>query len=98
MCTDRELKRLIASYVNYSESIANLEKIKRELASEILQEMETRKTDTFEGKKIITERLNENATKAGKQALKELYPDTIDNYLNVSCSQFVNTKACKAIQ
>ena len=89
---------MIASYVNYSNHVAELEKIKREIAADIMQEMETRKTDIFEGKKIVTERLTENTTKAGKEKLKKLYPDTIDKYLSVSYSKYVNTANCKKIQ
>lgn len=95
MCTDRELKTLIDSYVSYHESIAKLDAIKKEIASEIIAEMETRKTDSFNGQKIITERLTENATKEGKAKLKELFSSDIDEYISVSYSKFINTKGAK---
>lgn len=97
MCTDRTLKQHITKYVELAAKISELEKLKKIEGDYILAEMETRKTDTFQELKIITERLTESATKKGKEELKKLYPEKIENYINVSYSKYVNTANAKKL-
>lgn len=95
--TNSELKKRIESYNAYSAKAKELEAIKKELQKEILEELDNRGTDTFEGYCLITERLTENATKEGKQALKEMFAETIDKYINVSLSRFINGRNAKKV-
>lgn len=95
MCTDATLKKHIREYATLKNQISELEKLAKAESEFILTEMETRNTKEFDGKTIVTERLNENATKEGKQVLKDLFPDTIDNLLNITLSVFINTAAAK---
>lgn len=97
MCTDKELRQKIITYNNYSIQVSELEKIKKAIQAEIIAECDARGTDNFEGYKLITERLTETATKEGKQALKTLYPETIDKYISVSYSRFINGRNAKKI-
>lgn len=95
MCTDATLKKHIREYATLKNQISELEKLARAESEFILTEMETRNTKEFDGKKIVSERLNESATKEGKQVLKDLFPDAIDNLLNITLSVFINTAAAK---
>lgn len=105
MCTNIELKTKIEMYIDVSNELSKLEKLKKELSSFIVSEMDERNEmvadpdnlDTFGGKKIITSRLTENATAAGKQFLKDNAGNDIDKYLSVSLSRYVNTAAAKKI-
>lgn len=98
MCTNQELKSKIAIYCNVQQELKKLEDLKKELSREIISEMEIRKTDTFEDVKIISERLTETATAAGKQELKKLFSSDIDKYISISYSKYLNTRALKKIQ
>ena len=80
-----------------SNEYARLEKEKKALAEMIISELDSRKTDTFDGYTLITERLSENATKEGKQALKNMFPDDIDTYIHVSYSRYINSRNAKKI-
>lgn len=95
MCTNETLKKHIKEYAKLKTEIAKLDALAKAESEFIVNEMSDRETDIFDGKKIITERLTENATKAGKQALKELYPENIDTFINVTLSVFVNTANAK---
>lgn len=97
MCTDRELKEKIVMYSELHNELKKLVSLKDEIAKFIITELDNRNTDTFDGYKIITERLTEHATKEGKQALKDLFPDHVDDYISVSLSRFVNTANAKKI-
>ena len=104
MCTNTELKTKLEMYISISNEISKLEKLKKELSGFIVSEMDTRNKnsdpalyDYFEGEKIITSRLSENVTKAGKQFLKDTAGKDIDTYINVSCSRFINTSAVKKL-
>lgn len=105
MCTNTELKMKLEMYISISNEISKLEKLKKELSGFIVNEMDTRNEksndpalyDYFENEKIITSRLSENVTKAGKQFLKENAGKDIDTYINVSCSRFINTAAAKKL-
>lgn len=104
MCTNTELKTKLEMYISVSNEISKLEKLKKELSGFIVSEMDTRNInndpalyDYFEGEKIITSRLSENVTKAGKQFLKDTAGKDIDKYINVSCSRFINTAAAKKL-
>lgn len=104
MCTNTELKTKLEMYISVSNEISKLEKLKKELSGFIVSEMDTRNEnndpalyDYFEGEKIITSRLSENVTKAGKAYLKEKAGKDIDTYINVSCSRFINTAAAKKL-
>ena len=105
MCTNEELKTKIRMYSDVSAEIGKLDKLKKELSAFILAEMDSRnqqtrdpeKLDMFEGQKVIASRLQEHATKEGRQFLKDTFREDIDKYINVTCSRFVNTVACKKI-
>lgn len=104
MCTNTELKIKLEMYINVSNEISKLEKLKKELSGFIVNEMDIRNEnndpatyDYFEGEKIITSRLSENVTKAGKAYLKENAGKDIDTYINVTCSRFINTAAAKKL-
>lgn len=104
MCTDRELRQKLQDYIAVSAEYSRIEKLKKQLSAEIVAEIDSRnKTadpkslDYFEGQKIITSRLQENATKEGKQYLKSVFHNDIDKYLKVSLSRYVNTAAAKKI-
>ena len=97
MCTNEEMKVKLSMYMDVSEEIKKMEAVKKQLAAFILDEMEARKTDSFQDVKIITERLTETATAAGRQALKNLYRENIDKYMSVSCSRFVNTRNVRKV-
>ncbi len=97
MCTDRTLKQHINKYAELAAKISELEKLKKIESDYIMEEMETRQTDTFQKLKIVTERLTESVTKKGKEELKKLYPDEIENYINVSYSKYVNTANAKKL-
>lgn len=105
MCTNIELKTKIKMYIDVSNELNKLEKLKKELSAFIVGEMDKRNEltndpenmDIFGGKKIITSRLTENATAAGKQFIKDNVTGDIDKYLNVSLSRYVNTAAAKKI-
>lgn len=97
MCTNETLKKHIKKYAELAAQIAELEKLKKAESQIIVREMDSRKTDTFNNVKIINERLSESVTKEGKKELKKLYPETIENYITVSYSKFVNTANAKKI-
>ena len=105
MCTNEELKAKIRMYSDVSAEIGKLDKLKKELSAFILAEIDSRnqqtrdpeKLDMFEGQKVIASRLNETATKEGRQFLKDNCGQDIDKYLNVSLSRYVNTVACRKI-
>lgn len=105
MCTDMVLQEKIRMYVEVSQEVSKLEKLKKELSAFIVEEMDSRnaditdpeKLDTFQGQKVITSRLQENATSAGKQYLKDTFNHDIDKYLKVTCSRYVNAAAAKKI-
>ena len=104
MCTNEILTEKIRMYVEVSAEVSKLEKLKKELSAFILQEVDNRnktadpqELDMFSGQKVITSRLNETATKEGRQFLKDNAGQDIDKYLNVSLSRYVNTAACKKI-
>ena len=90
--TDNELKRLIVTFANYSKQVTELEKIRKQISTEILEEMENRKTMDFEGKKIITEKLYETPD---RQKLKDLLGNNYNDYCNVSYSKYVNSASAK---
>ena len=96
MCTNTELKKHIRNYAMLKAAAADLEKQIEEEKKFIIAEMDNRKTLEFEGKKIITERLQETATKAGKDVLKAAFGSSeIDKYLTVSLARFINTANAK---
>ena len=104
MCTDRELRQKLQDYLLLSAEYSRIEKLKKQLSAEIVAEMDSRNLtadpeslDYFEGQKIITSRLQENATQEGKQYLKSVFNNDIDRYLKVSLSRYVNTAAAKKI-
>lgn len=104
MCTDIEYMKLIQEYNKTYSELSELVSKKDNLAKLILAENDKRNEtadaksqDRFMGVKVITERLNENATQAGKQVLKDLFPDHVDDYINVTLSRFVNSRALKKI-
>lgn len=104
MCTDVEYMELIQEYNAVYAELSELVAKKDNLAKKILAENDRRNEttdaksrDRFKGVKIITERLNENATQDGKQVLKDLFPDNIDDYINVTLSRFVNSRALKKL-
>lgn len=103
MCTNTELKMKLKMYCDVSNEISKLEKLKKELSQFIVAEMDNRNGidpdnyDVFESQKIITSRLQENVTKAGKQYLKDNAGENIDTFINVTCSRFVNTAAAKKV-
>lgn len=104
MCTDRELRQKLQDYLVLSAEYSRIEKLKKQLSADIVAEMDSRnKTadpeslDYFEGQKIITSRLQENATQEGKQYLKSVFSNDIDRYLKVSLSRYVNAAAAKKI-
>ena len=97
MCTDNELRQAVILYNDISNEYSRLEKEKKALSEMIISELDSRKTDTFDGFTLITERLSENATKAGKQALKDMFPDNIDDYIHVSYSRYINSRNAKKI-
>lgn len=97
MCTDKELRQAVIMYNDISNEYSRLEKEKKALSEMIISELDNRKTDSFDGFTLITERLSENATKAGKQALKDMFPDNIDDYIHVSYSRYINSRAAKKI-
>lgn len=97
VCTDRELRIKIQMYNELQNELKKLVSQKDELAKFIINEMDNRKTVSFDGYKLITERLVENATKAGKQTLKDLFPDRVDEYINISLSRFINSANAKKI-
>lgn len=105
MCTNIELKTKIEMYIDVSNELNKLKKLKEELSAFIVGEMDKRNEnandpenlDVFAGKKIITSRLTENATAAGKQFIKDNAGNDIDKYLSVSLSRYVNTAAAKKI-
>lgn len=95
MCTNETLKKHIRKYAELASKISELEKLKKIESQFIVQEMDNRKTDTFDDLKLINERLSENVTKDGKQELKKLYPETIEKFITVSYSKYVNTANAK---
>ena len=96
MCTNEVLRNHIRNYAMLKAAAADLEKQIEEEKKFIIEEMDNRKTLEFEGKKIITERLNETATKAGKEMLKAAFGSSeIDKYLTVSLARFINTANAK---
>jgi len=96
MCTNEVLREHIRNYATLKAAAADLENQIEEEKRFIIDEMDNRKTLEFEGKKIITERLNETATKAGKEILKATFNgDEIGKYLTVSLSRFVNSANAK---
>lgn len=96
MCTNEILRDHIRNYAMLKAAAADLEKQIEEEKKFIIEEMDTRKTLEFEGKKIITERLSETATKAGKDLLKSTFSgDEIGKYLTVSLARYINTAAAK---
>ena len=97
MCTDKELRQAVIMYNDISNEYSRLEKEKKKIAEMIIAELDNRKTDSFDGFTLITERLSENATKAGKQALKDMFPDDIDNYIHVTYSRYINSRNAKKI-
>lgn len=97
MCTDKELRQAIIIFNDISSEYSRLEKEKKQLAEMIISELDSRKTDIFDGLTLITERLSENATKEGKKALKEMFPDNIDDYIHVSYSRYINSRNAKKI-
>ena len=97
MYTDKELRQAVIMYNDIANEYSRLEKEKKALSEMIISELDSRKTDSFDGFTLITERLSENATKAGKQALKEMFPDDIDTYIHVSYSRYINSRAAKKI-
>ena len=94
MCTDKTLKMHIRKYAALKAQISELEKLAKTESVFILDEMEKRNTNELNNVSIVTDRLSENVTKAGKQALKETFPDMIETLINVSYSRFVNTRNC----
>lgn len=104
MCTDIEYMELIQEYNKTYSELSELVYKKDNLAKLILAENDKRNEtadeksrNCFMGVKIVTERLNEHATQAGKQVLKNLFPDNIDDYINVTLSRSVNTRALKKL-
>ena len=97
MINDKELRQAVIMYNDIASEYSRLEKEKKQLAEMIISELDSRKTDTFDGFTLITERLAENATKAGKQALKDMFPDDIDNYIHVSYSRYINSRNARKI-
>jgi len=102
VCTDIEYMELIQEYNTVYAELSELVAKKDNLAKLILAENDKRNEkadaksrDRFKGVKVVTERLNENATQAGKQVLKDLFPDHVDDYINVTLSRFVNSRALK---
>lgn len=95
MCTNETLKKHIRKYAEISDQIKKLEELKKAESVFILQEMETRNDNELDGIRIIMERLREDATKAGKEKLKDLFREDIDKYISVSYSRFVDTRNCK---
>lgn len=96
MCTNEVLRNHIRKY---AELQIVLKTIQEDLQTErdfIISEMDNRKTLEFEGKKIITERLQETATKAGKEILKATFTgNEIEKYLTVSLARYINSAAAK---
>ena len=97
MCTDSELRLKIQMYNELQNELKKLVSQKDDIAKFIINEMDNRQTVSFDGYKLITERLVENATKAGKQTLKDLFPDRVDEYITVSLSRFINSANAKKI-
>lgn len=104
MCTDNVLREKIRIYCDVSAEVSKLQKLQKELSNFIKAEMDSRnrtadpqELDMFSGQKVITSRLNETATKEGRQFLKDNAGQDIDKYLNVSLSRYVNTAACRKI-
>lgn len=104
MCTDIEYMELIQEYNTVYSELSELVAKKDNLAKLNIAENDKRNEtadaksrDRFMGVKVITERLNENATQAGRQVLKDLFPDHVDDYINVTLSRFVNSRALKKI-
>ena len=96
MCTNEVLKEHIRHYAMLKAAAADLESQIEEEKKFIIAEMDNRETLEFEGKKLITERLQETATKAGKDLLKSTFSgDEIGKYLTVSLSRFVNSANAK---
>lgn len=95
MCTNETLKKHIRKYAELKTMIQALEKDLDKEKAFILSEMENRQAFELDGKKIVTERLSESVTKAGKEQLKTMFPDNIEMYINVSYSRFINTAAAK---
>lgn len=98
MSTNTVLKKHIRTYAMLKAVAADLEKQIEAEKQFIIGEMDARKTIEFEGKKIITERLNETATKAGKEILKATFTGSeIEKYLTVSLARYINLAAAKKV-
>ena len=97
MCTDYQFERLITTYNNYCKKVAELDAIKKELAADIMAELDARGEDSYNGVRLITEQLRETVTKDGKQALKDMYSGDIDRYIKVSYMRFVDSRKTKKI-
>lgn len=95
---NNELKAKIEMYCDISEQIKSLEEVKKAISGEILHEMDRRETILFEEQKIITERLQESVTASGKALIKATAAsDEINEYINVTLSRFINTRAARKI-
>lgn len=92
MCTDNELRTKIKLYAEYSNQVAELEKLRKKLSSEIVSEMDNRQTLKFDGHKIVTERLYETPD---REKLKTLLGNEYNKYCKVSISRYVNNAAAK---
>lgn len=100
MCTDKELKDRLVLYAWYSNQYSRIAAIRKELQEEIIAEMDARaaadtasekeKDFIFMDKKIITERMQESATKAGKELIKKSVTSDVDKYLTVSLARYIN--------
>lgn len=105
MCTDRELRIKIRMYCEITAEKSRLEKLQKELSDSIKKEVDSRnetvtdpaQRDIFDNVQIITSRLNEKATKEGRQFLKDNIKEDIDRYINVTVSRYINTAAAKKI-
>ena len=100
MYTNEVLNQKIQEYLIKKEAAAALDKEAAEIAKSIIDEIDSRSEAEKKGyEKVITERLTEHTTKEAREKLKDLFPDTIDKYISVSLSRFLNRSACKkAIQ
>ena len=99
MCTNEELKIRFEAYCSITDRIAKLEKEKKELSDFIVNEIDSRSDNEklIAGYNVIMERLTENATKEGKQVLKDAFPDNTDQYISVSLSRFPNKRNIQKI-
>lgn len=99
MCTNYELKQKLDRFIAVSEEFSRLEKMKRAIAAELIELQDDGEIDGSIN--LITERLTETATKAGKEFIKENAGPDVETYLTVSLARYIDkrtaTKVFKAI-